>query len=327
MPASKNDITAVGKVRRWRNSPAGRAIMALVALVAVALSAYYVVSKLAASLRQITTMHLVPRWSYALAALAVTLVCVFLGGIIWHLVLRGVGQDLGWRTCMRAHLLANLGGYLPGYGWKFVGKAYLIQRAGVPVAWVSFAVLLEFAGLAVSRAVVALSALPPAFLNRFGWEIKPGALWLSRSMAWALLLAVPWLLQILLRYLPQAARLRRTQIRPRPLALASLLMCFTWLLYGLGFALLTRAIFDVGPEHLASLVFSTTTSFLVSLLMFFVPAGLGVRESVLIFTLEGLLPDAIITLGALLSRVVLIIAEVLGALAGSWMGLRERLCK
>jgi len=58
-----------------------------------------------------------------------------------------------------------------------------------------------------------------------------------------------------------------------------------------------------------------------------VPAGLGVRESVVILTLQGVLPDAIVALLALLNRLVLIVAEVMGALLGSGIALRERLCK
>ena len=104
-------------------------------------------------------------------------------------------------------------------------------------------------------------------------------------------------------------------------------MSATWLLHGLGFALLTAAVYDVRPQQLLPLIFSNTTSFLVSLLVFLVPAGLGVRESVVMFTLQGLLPAEISALGALIGRLALVIAELLGVLVGSWLGLRERLCE
>ena len=107
--------------------------------------------------------------------------------------------------------------------------------------------------------------------------------------------------------------------------MALAIMCFTWLLYGVSFSLLVKSFYDIAPGEIGNVVFSTTTSFLVSLLMFFVPAGIGVRESVVIYMLEPTLPAAIVTVSALSSRATLLLAELLGALMGSWMSVRRRL--
>jgi len=317
----------VERLRAWRSSRLGKVVMALVAVVAVGLSGAFVVLRLRDSLGELATMDLSLRWSDALLALLCTFGCVLLGGVIWRLVLRGVGQELNGSACMRGHLLANLGGYLPGYGWKFVGKAVLAQRAGLPGGWVSLAVLLEFIGLAVTRLVIALWAVTPAVLQGLGLPVGTWVLWAARLIALLLMLAAPWVLAWLTQRRANTGRLCGLTVRPCALLAALGLMCLTWLLFGLGFVFLARAVHPIVVGQVGPLIFSTTTSFLVSLLMFFVPAGLGVRESVVILTLQGVLPDAIVALLALLNRLVLIIAEVLGALLGSGIALRERLCK
>jgi len=301
--------------------------MALVAVVAVGVSGAFVVLRLRDSLGELATMDLSLRWSDALLSLLCTFFCVLLGGVIWRLVLRGVGQELSWSACLRGHLLANLGGYLPGYGWKFVGKAVLAQRAGLPAGWVSLAVLLEFIGLAVTRLVIALWAVTPNLVRGLGLPVGAWMLWSARGLALLLMLAAPWILARVSQSGTMPERLRGLTVCPRALLAALALMCLTWLLFGLGFVFLARAVHPITVGQVGPLIFSTTTSFLVSLLMFFVPAGLGVRESVVILTLQGVLPDAIVALLALLNRLVLIVAEVMGALLGSGIALRERLCK
>ena len=315
------------RVNAWRKSRVGRVVMASVALLAVGLSGTFVFIRLRDSLVPLASMAVSLRWGDAFISLGCTFLCVLMGGVIWRQMLRGVGQDLNWSACMRGHLLANLGGYLPGYGWKFVGKAVLAQRAGVPASWVSLAVLIEFTGLALTRLVIALWALPFELLAIFGLSVGSGVLWLARVLALALLVVSPWIIGWLVRRARTREKMRALTVRPFALLSGLGLMCLTWLLYGLGFVFLARAVYPIEMIQVGPLVFSTTTSFLVSLLMFFVPAGLGVRESVVILTLEGILPVGIVTLIALLNRLILIIAEVLGALLGSGIALRERLCK
>jgi hypothetical protein len=297
------------------------------AFLAVGLSGYYMAVTLAGDLRKLLANPPAIRWGAAFAGLGLMFFCVLLGGAIWRQVLRGVGQNLSWRTCLRSHLLSNLGGYLPGYGWKYMGKAYLVQRAGTPMSIASLAVLLEFAGSAISRLFVVVLLMPGAFLMRFGWHVTPLVPWVVRLTVGVLLLAAPWILQVVVVHLRSGKRFSQLAVRPSALLGALCLMCATWLLHGLAFSLLTASAYDVRPEQLVPLVFSNTSSFLVSLLLFFVPAGLGVRESVVMFTLEDILPAGMSALGAVFGRLALVIAELLGALMGSLLGIRERLCK
>jgi hypothetical protein len=113
-------------------------------------------------------------------------------------------------------------------------------------------------------------------------------------------------------------------IDKRALWLALGVMCITFVLYGAGFAVLLGAASELTLDGLAAAIFSTSSSSAISLIMFFVPAGLSVRESVIIYTLEGVFPEAMVTVGALVSRGVLVVAEVVGSLVGSWLALSGR---
>jgi len=314
----------VERLRAWRSSRLGKVVMALVAVVAVGLSGAFVVLRLRDSLGELATMDLSLRWSDALLALLCTFGCVLLGGVIWRLVLRGVGQELNGSACMRGHLLANLGGYLPGYGWKFVGKGLLTVRRGqVAAATVSAAVLSEFAALAATRVSVALWTFPLAGIGPLAWRPWPWEIAALRVGGALILLAFPWTWATALRFLctHSPGRWRIPAPRPSRLLGACAVMCVTWLVYGTGFGLLVRWLSPaVGLAGMPVPSFSVTASFLVGLIMFFVPAGLTVREGVVLWALEAALPPGIAVVAALASRLVLMAAEVLGAIAGLTMG-------
>jgi uncharacterized membrane protein YbhN (UPF0104 family) len=311
---------------RWRQRRGWRIATTGAATVLVALSVYYIAAKLVPNVPQILALRAQLRLGPVVGSLVLTLLCGLLGGPIWYLVLRGVGGRLALRECTRAHLLANLGGYLPGYGWKHLGKALLAQRQGVPLARASSAVLIEFAGLALTRAVVALSSISVATLEAWGMAGVGPYLGALRGAAWLALLGAPWLLERGVAWLARRRPPRGGSLAIRKGALwgAMALMCATWVLFGLGLAVLLEAVQSLSGAQFLVAIFATTTSFLASLLVFFVPAGIGVRESVLILALGNALPEATVTAGTLLSRVILILAEIGGALIGLAMGWRRR---
>jgi len=324
--AEGGDQAELTPFARWRRSRLWRVASVVLAVVAIGLSSYYVVIKLVSSIRQMAGEHLQVRpWPVAISFM-ITFVCVLLGAVVWHLVLRGVGARLGLRACAQSHLLSIPGAYLPGYGWRYAGKAYLTQRQGVPLGLASCAVLVELVESEAARAVMALTTARRAFLGSFlGGALVPYQ-WGLCVLGWGALLVLPLALE---RGVAWAKRRGRRpwsdmSIDKGALWLALGVMCFTFVLYGAGFSILLGEASALTLNGLAAAIFSTSSSLAISLLMFFVPAGLSVRESVIIYTLEGVFPAAMVTVGALVSRGVLVAAEVVGALVGSWLALRGR---
>jgi glycosyltransferase 2 family protein len=145
---------------------------------------------------------------------------------------------------------------------------------------------------------------------------------LTRTLAMALLVGFPWALRGIAALVNgrRRGRWRLPEVDARCLLAALALMAFTWIIYGLGFALLVRAIDPaITPGDAPMLIFGVTSSYLASLLMFFVPAGLAIREGVVLLTLEHTLTPPVALAAAVLSRLVLLAAELLGAAVGALM--------
>ncbi|MBN1399609.1 MAG: flippase-like domain-containing protein [Anaerolineae bacterium] len=298
-----------------------------IALVAVGIASYYIVTKLVESIRSLRGIEFALRPWPLVGSFGITCLCLVAGGMVWRLLLLGLGSSLELGACVRMHLMSNLGAYLPGYGWRSVGKAYLTRRRGLPLRVVGAAALIEFSALALTRLAVATTLLSRAFLGRLG--LSQWALYLDwiRVLAWVILLTAPWLLAMCLNWLGQRSPQRWGGIRIRKLPLYWMLALTSanWVLYGWAVVLLFQALHPLNGHQIVPILFATTSSSLVSLILFVVPGGIAVRESVIIFVLEGLLPSSIVTLGALLSRITLLLAELLGASIGTWMSRAPRI--
>ena len=325
--ASQESVPA--RASGWRQRRAFRIGSALVGIVAVGISTYYVVQKLGVGFRELASSRISPDPYFLALALSVTFLSVYSGGSVWYLMLRGMGGAVRWRTCVRTQLLSNLGGYVPGYGWKHVGKAYLVHREGVNLRLASAAALLEFAYLGATRVVVLLSTVPEAFMIRFGLSAWLPYLGVLRAVVWAAMVVSPWALTYIAVRRSQRARSRwaEAELKPQAILGAALLMCANWLLTGLGYVVVMRSIHPVGFDQVLPVISSTTTSFIVSLILFFIPAGLSVREGVIIYMLEGVFPAAIVGVGTIVSRVVLLLAELMGVGVGLLLWRRDKLCK
>ncbi|MGH7734417.1 MAG: hypothetical protein ACREOE_12130, partial [Gemmatimonadales bacterium] len=83
-----------------------------------------------------------------------------------------------------------------------------------------------------------------------------------------------------------------------------------WLGYGLVMVLLARGLFASAPPHLADATSAYTVSYLVGLLALFVPAGLGLRETIFTALLAPAAGLKVAAALAIASRILLTLVEI-----------------
>ena len=105
---------------------------------------------------------------------------------------------------------------------------------------------------------------------------------------------------------------------------AALVMTGAWLLYGLALIALARSIHPVLLTDWPLVIGALAASFVVSLVVLFVPAGLGVRESAIAALLGTVLPPGLAVVVAIVSRIVLMLSELAGFGAIWFVGLALR---
>jgi uncharacterized membrane protein YbhN (UPF0104 family) len=88
-----------------------------------------------------------------------------------------------------------------------------------------------------------------------------------------------------------------------------------WALTGLAFAALVRAMFPLAASDVPLVIAGYSASYAVGFLSLLTPGGLGVREGVLVLALAPIMPAGPALVVALVSRLWMMLFELLGAVA------------
>lgn len=245
------------------------------------------------------------------AALLVLASFVLLQSVLAAALLRATGADAPFADLVRAVLFSWLGKYVPGKAWTYALRlGALTGRGASPESVIAGSVAEQVFALCAGALVVLSAGL--------------GAERLPREAAWAAALlalagaaafvaaprAVHALLDRLLRALgrPPLARW------PGRLPACGFLLGYaaTWCWVGFGVFLLARSL---APALPASAWWPLTGAFALSVcagfLALFAPAGIGVREAVLVLGLQAWLDPVEAVFVAVAARLLATVAELL----------------
>jgi len=256
----------------------------------------------------------------ALAGLAV-LAAVVAGMLSWRAVLADLGSRLGIRSTARVMLLGQLGKYVPGSLWSVVAQTELGRDLGVPRRRSAAAGLVYNAlglGLGLLLATVSL----PALLRS---SDVPG--WVVYVVAVSPLGLVCFAPPVLTRLVNLVLRLLRRQPLEHAFTWAGTARAVGWMALMWVFLTLHIWLLCVGlgarpGSVLLPAAGGYAAAWSLGFLVVVAPAGAGVRETLITVTLSAALPGGVaaaLTL-ALVSRLLLTVADVVAALVGYALG-------
>lgn len=262
-------------------------------------------------------------WTYiALSALCLALGYYF-APLAWQRILRALktpGVDRG--TLRRNWFVTQMGSYIPGRLWMVLGRIAFLNRNGTGSVKAATAMVLENIYLLAALGLLTLMALPFISASSLPAGLTV-ALWISAALGVLMLLA-PGIQRLFARKL--AHRLGTTvdelpHISHRHQAQFIGSHMLSWSLRGLGLYFWFRG-FGVPqsvPAHslLILCIIASPASWLASLLMVFIPGGIGVRESLQALMVASLVPGGMVvaTAIALGQRLLLMMIEGMFALS------------
>jgi hypothetical protein len=246
--------------------------------------------------------------------------------LIWHWMTLKFGCAIPLRGAVAAWFYSLLGKYVPGKVFLLAGRLHFYGQHGRSSLRVGMCFMLE-------TICVLLAAILVLLIAPLATDI-PGS---SRYRAPAVVLVVAFLVAIRPKHLELLARPLLKLLKRPPLSLPvryrdtlSVVAVFTlnWTLLGVGFFLFTSALYPMKLPYLFYLAGSFALASTVGILALFAPAGLGVREGVLVVALSAVMPHGIAIVVTLASRVWMTLGELLAvglvALASRGARLRTR---
>jgi uncharacterized membrane protein YbhN (UPF0104 family) len=247
----------------------------------------------------------------AVFALACVLLALSYGLVacLWGLALR---RAAGTHVAAGARIwfLSNLARYVPGNVWSYVGAVELARREGV-ARRTTLAVMALTQVLSVG---VALAVGLPVLLAeraRLGRPALLGAVVAVVVAALAALFRRP-LLALARRRVPG---FDLGELTPSAGTVVLLVLGYAayWAVTGLAFAALVASLYPLAAGDIPLLVAAYAAAYAAGFLALLTPAGLGVREGVLVVALAPVLPAGPALVVALVSRVWMMLLELAGA--------------
>jgi uncharacterized membrane protein YbhN (UPF0104 family) len=238
------------------------------------------------------------------AAVIASIAAVSAYGFVWPYLLRRLGTPAPF-SWIGLFFKSQLGKYLPGSVWQYAGRVSLARSRGVPIQRALVSVFAEIAFSAVAAAAAASLIL--------GWAATAAAF-----AGLGALLALGSVLR---------ERVAGSNVLPVLAAApgAIVLYLVVWGLYGLAFWTTARALFAIPASDIPRYIGVFALAWLVGLVAFFAPGGIGVREAVIAALLTGRLGQADAIVLAATSRIVLSAIDlVAGAASFGLPALRRR---
>lgn len=206
------------------------------------------------------------------------LVGYFMSAALWSRIVVGLGGPrLPTAEAIRLFMIANLGRYIPGKVWQIAGLAVLARSRGVSPGTATGAAVLGQGIALVAASGIGLGALLDGPEHLRPWGLGATALLIGGvafSASPALLRHVVALWFRIARREPPAA------LRSRVAMSWLVLYLVNWGLYALSFSLLVESFGHPGLSPAVASSFAA--AYVLGYLAVFAPAGLGVREAVLI---------------------------------------------
>lgn len=230
----------------------------------------------------------------------------------WRYAVRRSGQQVSVLQAYRLYALSLFGRYVPGKAWLALVRMELGARLGISRTATAVALLYEN-GLQLTTGVVFSAAVGAAL---FAGGSQTG---LTAALAvglCAVAMSPPIfyrLLNLLLRAAGKQPFAKKDQLRFGHLAKMVVFFVFVWTCGGISLYALGVALDPELKGRLLHMVVIFTISQILGFVAVFAPGGLGVREATQIYLLEQITtPEQAIIL-PLLSRLVMVAAELLQA--------------
>ncbi|GLZ03903.1 membrane protein [Actinomadura sp. NBRC 104412] len=280
-----------------------RGLRVLLVLLALGFCVYSVAAQWEETVRAFRALS----WATLVGAFAVACAGSFVWMLGWRAFLAGLGSPLPVRATFRISAISQLGKYVPGKVWALLTQIEMTREYKVPRLRSFSSQMLAIATSCAAGLALAAVTLPltsDAARDRYWWLF---------ALAPVLLVALHP--RIVTWCLDTALKLVKRPPLEHPVSLGRTLVAvgwtmLGWVVYGVHLWMLCAAVGGKGAGLPFQAAGAYALAFVVGLLVFIAPGGIGAREAVLVMVLSPVLPTGGPILVALSSRVLLTLADL-----------------
>lgn len=250
----------------------------------------------------------------------------------WHIMLRALGQPVGLGQSIRITMTAQFAKFIPGNVGQHIGRVVLAVRAGASGKAATASVLLDMLALAVAGALLSLFQIETALAlaNHHAGDSSSIALRATLIMVISAVFAL--VMHVLVRrYAPSGharlvdglVNLRAQLSRRSPLDAVHAITChcISFALGAVAITLIARSIAHLDSVHFLGVLGAYALAWMAGFLLPGAPAGIGVREFVMLLTMTPYFGEQTATATTVLFRIVTTLGDGVAFLIG--LGMRK----
>jgi hypothetical protein len=237
----------------------------------------------------------------SIISMVIFLIYKFYNAFLWHFLTVKSDCKINTGNSIIAWSYSQLGKFVPGKVFYLLGRLYYYKKENVSTAKITFCFFLENAYTFLSALFMFIVSIPFVDLS-IANEYK------FYSIILLILFFVflnPFFAEKGLNFVLKVLKKEpmKLYLAYRDMIIMLLLFVSNWLVMGVGFFILSEALYPVGPSKFFYLTAAFALSNVIGILSFFAPAGIGVRETILIFVLKAIMPSSFAVIISIVSRI------------------------
>jgi glycosyltransferase 2 family protein len=233
--------------------------------------------------------------------------------IIWYLITKLNACNIDLFETIKLRVYAEFGKYIPGKIFSYGILLYSYEKRAISKKIIG---LCSFQELIISNLAVIIISLISIFFTNIP-ELNKYKIFFIIILSFCFLILHPKILLPISNFL---LKLLKKESMETPFSFWNtffvlFLYTINWLFFGLAFYFFINSIIVFSFNNYFYSTGAFALSGLIGFLAIFAPAGLGVREGVLILTLSYIIPSAVASIIAITSRIWITIADIIIFLA------------
>jgi len=229
----------------------------------------------------------------------------------WYLITLKLGIAASFPETIESWFYSQLGKYMPGKIWVFLGRISYYESKGKSKKSTSVALYFEMVTVLMAGGFIFLASLI------FFGKMWPFHSW--KQSGWLILLFLLGLVSLHPSVLQKILNWVLVKFDREPLSLSIsyrdvlwiVMVCIVaWVIGGIGFYLFVDSVFPIAPQTILFLIVALAVSSTLGLVAIFAPSGLGVREGALVYLLSFMMATPVAVIISILTRIWMTLIEI-----------------
>lgn len=245
---------------------------------------------------------------YLTISFIILLIYILNQSFLWYYITVQNNCNIDLKTSIISRVYSEFGKYVPGKVFGYAMLLYVYSKANQSKILVAICMFLELLASVLAVSLIFLFSIFFTDIPVFE-KYRIVALVL---LVFFFILIHPKILNCFSDIFLKIAKREPVKLNMTYYQLLKIITLYVanFMVFGIAFVIFINSIYPVAFSNYLFITGTTAGAGLVGLFAIFVPAGLGVREGVMVFTLSLIIPPAFAGIIALTSRIWLILGEV-----------------